>query len=271
MRKRLLCVLFILFFISGRASVMGQQPTEDYEKYIPAPEYFGRVWLNNFTKQAGVASVVFDHWLHRSLFNCRICHVDIGFAMKSNATGISAADNMDGYFCGSCHNNKQVINGKRVFAACSTQYTEEEGKRCARCHSEGQAAQRKYDFQALAKKLPRLQYNQIDWEKAETEGIITPIDVIEGIFYKTETIKAQKDFSIESKSWRKSDVIFSHKKHVVWNGCAVCHPLIFPSSEQGTVQYNMFEIMDGEYCGACHVNVAFSVWLCYKCHEEPVR
>ena len=113
--------------------------------------------------------------------------------------------------------------------------------------------------------------DQIDWEKAEVQKKIKSIDSIEGIFYKSDAIKAQKNFSIKSKSWRKADVMFSHKKHVVWNGCAVCHPLIFPSSKKGTVQYSMFNIMDGEYCGACHVSVAFSVWLCYKCHEDSVQ
>jgi len=32
--------------------------------------------------------VVFDHWLHRAKFTCRLCHVDIGFAMKAEATDI---------------------------------------------------------------------------------------------------------------------------------------------------------------------------------------
>jgi len=262
-------ISIILFFLYCLASVKAKPPAEDYEQYITPPEYFGMVRMNNFTKHGDLSPVIFDHWLHRSKFTCRICHIDIGFAMKANATKVRAEDNINGYFCGSCHNGKQLSNGQKVFNACAVEYSQEEGQKCARCHSAGSEGQsRKYDFQAFTKKFPRLKYNQIDWEKAELKGIIKPVDSIEGIFYKTDAIRAQKNFSIDAKTERKADVIFSHKKHVEWNGCAVCHPMIFPSAEKGTVQYSMFQIMDGEYCGACHVSVAFSVWLCYKCHRE---
>lgn len=33
----------------------------------------------------------------------RLCHVDIGFAMKANETGITADDNASGNYCGTCH------------------------------------------------------------------------------------------------------------------------------------------------------------------------
>jgi c(7)-type cytochrome triheme protein len=266
----ILYVFIILFSFLGSASAQ-KTSLENYGKEIPPPEYFGKVLLSNHTRKAGVDPVVFDHWLHRAKFTCRICHIDIGFAMKSNATDIKAVDNMNGYYCGSCHDGKRVVDDKKIFAACAEEYTEEEGKRCARCHSVGTTSERKYDFQTFTKKLPRLQHNQIDWEKAEEEGLIKSIDSLEGVTFQTDRIQAQKDFSIKSRSWRKPDVLFSHKKHVFWNGCAVCHPAIFPSAEKGTVQYSMFQIIDGEYCGACHLKVAFSVWLCSKCHQEQVQ
>jgi c(7)-type cytochrome triheme protein len=264
-------VVIMLLLLVNMVSAQNHATPDDYGQNVPSPEYFGTVVLNNYSKQAGMAPVVFDHWLHRATFNCRICHVDIGFAMKSKASAIRAKDNIDGYFCGTCHDGKREVKGKEIFAACAVKYTKEEGKRCIRCHSDCTTGQRKYDYQTFTNNLPLLERNLIDWEKAEEEGLIHSIDTLAGVFYKTDAIQAQKDFSIESRSWRKSDVIFSHKKHVVWNGCAVCHPMIFPSSQKGTVEYSMFEIMDGEYCGACHVNVAFSVWLCYKCHEGPVQ
>jgi len=271
MPQILLFVFIILFSFPNLAFVQERPPVPGYGEYIRPPDYFGMVVLNNYSRKAGVAPVIFDHWLHRATFTCRICHIDIGFSMKSNATEISADDNINGYYCAACHNGKTAIEGKKVFAACAVKYTAEEGKRCVRCHSVGTTSQRKYDYQTFTKNLPRLQHNLIDWEKAEAKGQIKSIEFLEGISYKREHLKAQKDFSIKSKSFRKSDVMFSHKKHVVWNGCAVCHPLIFPSSKKGTVQYSMFQIMEGEYCGACHVTVAFSVWLCYKCHKGPVH
>lgn len=268
MLKNSLVVFIILFCAYSLASVRAAPPEEDYGQYITPPEYFGMVRMNNFTKQGDMPPVIFDHWLHRATFTCRICHIDIGFAMKAKATKVTANDNIQGYFCGSCHNGTLKIDGQKVFSACAVKYSEKEAKRCGRCHSDGNTEQRKYKFETFTQKLPRLQYNQIDWEKAEEKRLIKSIDSIEGIFYKTDAIKAQDNFSIEVNTKRKTDVIFSHKKHVVWNGCAVCHPMIFPSSAKGSVQYSMFQIMDGEYCGVCHVSVAFSVWLCYKCHKD---
>jgi len=263
-----LYVFIILFFFPASAS--SQVSSSQYFQEIPAPQYYGKVILNNYARKAGVDHVVFDHWLHRAKFTCRICHIDIGFAMKARATGISAVDNINGYYCGSCHDGKRVIEDKAIFAACAVKYSEEEGKRCARCHSKTLTGQGEYDYSTFTENLPRLQKKLIDWEKAEAEGKIKPIDSLEGISYKRAALKAQRDFSIEVSSW-KSDVIFSHKKHTVWNGCEVCHPLIFSSSKKGTVQYSMFEIMEGEYCGVCHLSVAFPVSLCYKCHKDPVQ
>ena len=241
-------IFIILISFPHLACAKGKTAAERYEQNIPAPHNFGKVILNNYSKQAGVVPVVFDHWLHRAKFTCRICHVDIGFAMKAEATDISASDNINGYYCGSCHDGKRVVEDKEIFAACAVKYTEEEGKRCVRCHSEGKAGQRENDYKTFAANLPRLHSNLIDWEKAEAEGKIKLIDYLEGVSYKREPLLAQKDFSIKAKSARKSDVMFSHKKHIVWNGCEVCHPLIFPSSKKGTVEYSMFEIMEGEYC-----------------------
>ena len=126
-----------------------------------------------------------------------------------------------------------------------------------------------YEYQTFTQNLPRMSGNLIDWEKAEEQGKINPTDYLEGISEKREHMKAQRDFSIETSTTWASDVIFSHKKHTVWNGCEVCHPLIFPSSKKGTVKYSMFQVMEGEYCGVCHLSVAFSVWLCSKCHKNP--
>jgi hypothetical protein len=39
--------------------------------------------------------------------------------MQAGATGINAADNMRGYYCGACHNGKMIFDGETVFGACS--------------------------------------------------------------------------------------------------------------------------------------------------------
>jgi c(7)-type cytochrome triheme protein len=68
-----------------------------------------------------------------------------------------------------------------------------------------------------------------------------------------------------------SNILFSHKKHTVWNGCEVCHPEIFPSARRGTVKYSMLQVSAGAYCGVCHTTVAFPLFDCERCHKSSVR
>ena len=263
-------VLSIFLIVFSMPVYISAGDYSQYMEYVPPAEYYGRVVLNNFSKRSGTLPVSFDHWSHRAQFTCRLCHIDIGFAMKAEETGISASDNMSGYYCGSCHDGRREIEGKKIFAACADSYSEEEGRRCVRCHSGEEAEERKQSYKVFAGKMPQMSGGLIDWEKAEEEGKIKLTDFLEGVSYKREPLKVQDDFAIKVTSWA-SDVIFSHKKHTVWNGCELCHPLVFPSSKKGTIKYSMFQIMEGEYCGACHLSVAFSVWLCAKCHTSPVE
>ena len=227
------------------------------------PSQYGRVVLNKYSAQAGLGPVTFDHWLHRSKFTCRVCHVDIGFAMQANATGVRAATNRQGFHCGACHDGKRTFDGKVVFAACSDKAPTQE---CARCHSASQST-RKYDYQTFTAKLPKNAYG-IDWEEAEAVGLIKPVDVIEGLSIKKPALKSQEDFSIQPRVTWVSDIIFSHKKHTVWNGCELCHPEIFPAAKKSVVRYTMFHISSGEYCGVCHGKVAFPVTACSECHKN---
>lgn len=238
---------------------------------IPSPQSQGRVILNNYSKRAGLAPVIFDHWLHRGQFTCRLCHLDVGFAMEAGETRISASHNMQGFYCGACHDGTRAIGGNTIFAACAEEVSGEEGKRCERCHSRGKQGVRQITFEDFTERLPRTLGRAVDWEKAEEEGAIKPIDFLEGLSLQRGAMKAQDDFAIESQASWASDVIFSHKKHAIWNGCALCHPDIYASTKAGTVKYSMFQIFEGESCGVCHGNVAFSLFLCEKCHKKPVR
>ena len=234
------------------------------------PSEYGRVIIKNYSKRAGLAPVVFDHWVHRSRFTCRLCHVDIGFAMNAGETHITAAMNRQGLYCGACHDGKRTLGDKKIFAACSEGVSKEGSFRCERCHSRGKKVKKENDFTAFSEKLPKATLgNGIDWEKAEEKGLIKPIDVLEGV--RRPSLKAQKDFLIEIKSSWMEKVLFSHKKHAVWNGCEVCHPEIFPNVKKGATKYSMLEIVNGQYCGACHDKVAFPIQDCQRCHTEPVE
>jgi len=266
--KKLLFVVLALLVCTGVAFAQA-----GVKKKRPLPYEYGRVVINNYSEGAGLAPVVFDHWLHRGLYTCRLCHVDIGFAMKAGGTSIKAADNIAGYYCGACHNGKMVFAGKPVFASCAPKkFTGDEATRCERCHSLGLNPPRDYDFARFTDGFPRGRFgNNVDWEKAEEDGLIKLTDYIEGISIKRPTLTIQNDFNLSPKVEGMPDIIFSHKKHTIWNGCEVCHPEIFIGIKKGNTKYTMQDIFDGRYCGVCHGVVAFPLLDCQRCHSRPVQ
>lgn len=229
----------------------------------PEPSEYGKVILDNYST-AGPGAVVFDHWLHRSKFTCRLCHVDVGFAMQAKATGIRASTNRQGFHCGACHDGKKLFDGKTIFAACSDAAND---KQCARCHSLGKKGVREYEYKSYTKKFPKGIYG-VDWEGAERAGVIQPADFLEGLSVKRAPLQSREDFSVKAHYPWVSDISFSHEKHSVWNGCEVCHPDIFPTTKKGTIRYSMFLNIEGRYCGACHGKVAFPLNNCQSCHPN---
>jgi c(7)-type cytochrome triheme protein len=237
---------------------------------VPAQRY-GLVQFGNRAAVAKIPPVSFDHWKHRARFTCRLCHVDVGFAMSAGQTGISASTNRSGYHCGACHNGKTVLGGKPVFASCSSGADVDESPSCRRCHEKRDPARLQKDYEAFAEKFPRKgQGSAIDWEEAESKGLICPIDFVEGISIRRTPLKMDKEINIASSGWM-TDVLFSHRKHSVWNGCEVCHPEIYPSTKSGTKKTSMIQISGGESCGVCHTKVAFPIADCERCHVKPVR
>ncbi len=253
------------------------------------PAEFGRVVLSNQAKRARVPPVTFDHWLHRAKYTCRVCHVDIGFAMKAGGTDVRAADNAKGQYCGACHNDrtrtdaghvifgachdgKRAFEGRKVFEACS-KVAGDRRPACFRCHASPKDAKPgEAEFATFAKAMPRGRFgNGIDWEKAEQDGLIKPVDYVEGISIKRTAMTAQKDFALSAKLQGMPDIIFSHAKHTVWNGCELCHPDIFVGVKKGTTKYSMAQIFEGQYCGVCHTTVAFPLIDCQRCHTRPVQ
>ena len=81
----------------------------------------GDVVLNNFSDKAGIRPVIFPHWLHRMRYRCRLCHVDLGFAMKAGKSEINMRKNLDGQYCGACHNGTQA-------------FSQSDEAACAKCH-----------------------------------------------------------------------------------------------------------------------------------------
>jgi c(7)-type cytochrome triheme protein len=235
------------------------------------PYEFGSVTINNYSQQAGMAPVVFDHWLHRKNYTCRLCHVDIGFGMTANSTKIRAADNSKGYFCGTCHNGSTTYGKSKIFESCSASYSRDDYKRCVKCHALEKDPAREEAFYQFLDKMPRETFgNGINWQKAEEGGLLKLVDQLDGVSMRKSGMKVQADFALKPKVEGMPNIIFSHSKHTVWNGCEVCHPDIFVGIKKGASKYSMIELFEGKYCGVCHDKVAFPQTDCKRCHATPV-
>jgi c(7)-type cytochrome triheme protein len=269
--KKMLSVLALILVVSAPIWTQTAGPQTAGKKRRPLPYEYGRVVINTYSGKAGLPPAVFEHWIHRTKFTCRLCHVDVGFAMKEGETGIKAADNMRGFYCGACHNGKTLVDGIPLFEACSDKATEDDQARCVRCHSSN-TSKSESDFVQFAKTLPKERFgNGVDWQQAEEMGIINPVDFVKGISIRRKSLTVQNDFMLNPKVAGMPDIIFSHKKHTVWNGCELCHPEIFVGVKKGTTRYSMVGIFEGKYCGVCHNTVAFPLLDCQRCHSRPVQ
>jgi len=260
---RLLVSFFLLaLLLEGPASA----------RTIPSPEDYGMVMIGKFTAGATMPPVRFDHWLHRAFYTCRVCHVEIGFAMEAGGTGITAETNAKGFHCGTCHDGRKLREKKIIFPSCPFPSTPpREGDSCAKCHSRKGDNERTYTYPAFTADLPRQRLGGlVDWEEAEARGLVRPLDNLPDLPGRPGPLNPQADFSIASQGAWMPDIVFSHKKHAQWNGCEVCHPDIFTGVQRGTTKYSMFAISEGEYCGVCHDRVAFPLADCARCHANQM-
>jgi c(7)-type cytochrome triheme protein len=265
--KRIIAIACLLVVVAGIAAAQ-----TGIKKKRALPHQYGTVIMNNYAEKAGLPGVEFNHWLHRAKFTCRLCHVDLAFAMKTNATDVKAADNKKGFYCGTCHNGKMLHKEKPIFASCQTQYNASDIKRCERCHSSGRNVVPENDFYTFTQRFPKERFgNGVDWERTEDEGHIKLIDSLEGVSIQRKGMAVQKDFTINSKVAGMADITFSHTKHTIWNGCEVCHPELFVGVKKGLTKYSMADFYEGKFCGACHLKVAFPLLDCQRCHTKSVE
>jgi len=106
--------------------------------------------------------------------------------------------------------------------------------------------------------------NQVDWVKALEKGYIKPHTSI-----RSNTKLKVLDLDI---LWRNTGemnmALFPHKQHTEWLACSDCHEWLF-KSKAGATKFDMFNILNGEYCGRCHGAVAFPLTECKRCHSVP--
>ena len=219
---------------------------------LPAPSEYGNIIIDNLSTEKGQAPVAFSHWSHRRNYTCRVCHFELGFIMETNATGITEESNRQGEYCGTCHNNDIAFG-----------HTEQN---CKKCHNGGIDETREERFQVLSS-LPKARFgNGIDWGKAAELRLIWPA---QSIFDEDfESVPFKKLLKLQAKMAMIPPAYFPHDKHQQWNDCADCHPDIFNVKEKTTEHFEMRYILDGKFCGACHLTVAFPLNECKRCHWD---
>jgi c(7)-type cytochrome triheme protein len=225
---------------------------------LRAPEVYGDVMIDRSSVEKKVTPVVFSHWVHRVNYTCRVCHTELEFAMKANETGIvcNNGTTKDKY-CFVCHNGK-TVDGVTAFAS-----TGPEGENCKRCHNADASPNRK-KFEALKSKLPSADFgNEIDWVRALTEGKIKPK---KSLLKDAPPIALDRTLTLQAEMIGIPPAIFSHKIHTAQLDCSNCHPEIFNIKKKTTKHFSMSRIFNNEFCGVCHLRIAFPLNDCRRCH-----
>lgn len=240
---------------AGAAAPDPPPPSQPAQPWFKLPEHppaevFGNLLINRSAAFAKVKPVVFSHWSHRLRYTCRVCHLELDFALKRNGTGITEEANRGGAYCGACH------DGKTAFG-----HTE---ANCARCHT-GEIRSAGEGFARLAGLPPAKFGNGVDWSAALASGRITPADTLSP-GQKRMTI--DRTVSLDAEWAMVPPAVFSHADHTRWLDCANCHPAIFNIKKKTTQHFSMKAILAGEFCGACHLNVAFPLDDCRRCHPR---
>ncbi|MDH4163998.1 MAG: hypothetical protein OEW15_15115 [Nitrospirota bacterium] len=218
------------------------------------PEIYGTILIDRTSTLKGVKPVIFSHWLHRRTHTCRVCHFELEFNMKANSTEITENENRSGKYCGACHDGREH-DGKVLFG-------HENSADCGKCHT-GDLTAGSGRYKELAR-LPRSSSgNKVNWSKALEKGMITPQHELH---IKAADMNYDKSIKLEAEWWNIPPALFPHDRHIKWLDCNNCHPDIFNIKKKTTKHFLMTRILSGEFCGVCHMTVAFPITDCRKCH-----
>ena len=116
---------------------------------------------------------------------------------------------------------------------------------------------------ALAKMPPDAVGNKVRWVKALEQGDIAPRT---NILPDTQIRVLNLDVLLK-RTAEMPMVLFPHKQHTEWLDCNNCHESLFKYKAGTTPGLNMFNILQGEFCGRCHGAVAFPLTECKRCHS----
>lgn len=250
-QTRAIALLLAVGLLSG---LVGAGPAGARSFYrlppLPKPHAYGNVLIDRTSTANGVSPAVFPHWLHRTRATCSVCHDELEFEMQTGSTEVTEADNRAGRFCGACH------DGTTAFALAGN---------CIRCHSGNKnAGQEKFEAFFSSRPFPSTPFgNGIDWVQALRRGLITPASSFET---PADSMSFDRELLLEAEMGRIPPAVFPHRAHGEWMGCDTCHPAIFNIKAKTTKHFRMEAILKGQFCGACHLNVAFPMDDCARCH-----
>lgn len=216
------------------------------------PAQYGNILINRLSGTKSVKPATFSHWLHRRKYTCRVCHFELEFNMKTNTTEITEEANRNGQFCGTsgCHDGVTAFGHTDVAD-------------CGKCHN-GDSNYSKARFSTLAK-LPKADHgNKIDWGMALSRGLVVPKKYLA---QKPDSQVTFKETLVLESEWMGiPPAVFSHTPHVWQLDCSNCHPDLFNVKKKTTQHFTMVANLQGEFCGVCHMNVAFPMADCKRCH-----
>lgn len=251
-------LLVLVALATGRA--MDRDELAKVLKSIPPNGPFwkyGTITMRTRTRKAGVAPAVFAHWSHRARYTCRVCHLDLEFSMRAGDTGITRSQYLRGKYCGACH------NGSIAFGVADGPDAQ-----CKKCHMES-TKELEQQFAEFTADLPMAAFgNGIDWTKAMSEGRVVPTNVIEASNNPLSLPDKLRPPLKLGTSAPRSDVMFSHREHFIELDCSSCHPDIFNIKKKSTASFTMDSNIYGNFCGACHMLVAFPMNDCRRCHKS---
>ena len=113
-------------------------------------------------------------------------------------------------------------------------------------------------------KFPQDRRGGVDWVQAIQKGLVNPRQSLSG----EENMLIMDMNILFTDTGQMPHVLFPHLAHTQWLDCSNCHPKIF-IPQKGFNNPSMDGILAGEFCGRCHDKVAFSLWICERCHSVP--
>jgi c(7)-type cytochrome triheme protein len=118
------------------------------------------------------------------------------------------------------------------------------------------------------KDFPKDRRGEVNWVKALEQGFINPRKSVNDDPWEKELMKPMDMNILFTNTASMPHVLFPHRQHTEWLACSNCHPAIFiPQRDANPI--TMTRILNGEFCGRCHDKVAFSLWVCERCHSVP--